>query len=274
MGANSIAVLHAREMVHRRTAHLDHGSTNLEARDKMRIFAVRRKLSLLLSILLLLASASVFFATRYSMKLHTSPNWAGYVMQGTDGVTMVSAKWTVPALDCQKTPNAYSTAWVGVGGLGHAAVWPFPQTGSDSNCVDGEQVDDYWCSYQTFKQYVVSPGDVIEAKVFRNNKEWFCSVNDVTVGKSNTKVLDYKYTGITSTSEWIVESTTISKGNRSKIGTLADFEKLTFGRMSISPGRLGTVGHQSQDNVSMTGPNGKVIAFPSWSAGVMTIIYK
>jgi hypothetical protein len=164
-------------------------------------------LTLLLSMLLILGCISVLIAIRTMTHIRTTPNWAGYVMQDTSGVTTVSATWTVPTLDCRITPNAFSTAWVGVGGFGRDAIWPFPQAGSDSNCVNGDQVNDYWCSHQTFKQYVVSPGD--KARVFREHERWFCSVKDVTAKTSDVKMMNYRYGGITGTSEWIVESTTI-----------------------------------------------------------------
>lgn len=206
--------------------------------------------------------------------IRTTPNWAGYIVHDTNGVASVSATWTVPKLDCRITPNALSTAWVGVGGFGHGAIWPFPQAGSDSNCVKGVQVNDYWCSHETFKQYVVSPGDVIETRVFRKHETWFCSVKDVTAKRSDAKMMNYKYGGITGTSEWIVESTTISKRGKSRIGKLADFGRLTFSDMNISPRRLKPDNQVSQDDIMMTGPNGQVIATPSWSAQAMTIRYK
>jgi len=53
---------------------------------------------------------------------------------------------------------------------------------------------------------------VIEARIFRKREAWFCSVNDVTARRSDVKMLNYKYGGSTGTSEWIVESTTISVG--------------------------------------------------------------
>jgi hypothetical protein len=240
----------------------------------MTTIAIRRKLTLLLSMLIVVGGLALLIAIRETAVIHTTPRWAGYVLQGTNGVTMVSARWTVPTLDCRITPNAVSTAWVGVGGFGHDAIWPFPQAGSDSNCVNGDQVDDFWCSHQTFKQYVVSPGDVIEARIFRKREAWSCSVNDVTAKRSDVKMLNYKYVGSTGTSEWIVESTTISVGGKSKIGKLADFGSLTFSDISISPGRLKPGDQESQDDIMMTGPNGQVIASPSWSAGAMTIFYK
>ena len=237
-------------------------------------FAIRRKLTLLLAMLLVLGGLSVLIAIQEKRSIHTTPNWAGYVMQDTNGVAIVSATWTVPILDCRITPNAFSAAWVGVGGFGHDEIWPFPQAGSDSNCVNGDQVNDYWCSHQTFKQYVVSSGDLIETRVFREHETWFCSVKDVTAKRSDTKMMNYKYDGITGTSEWIVESTTISKGGKSKIGKLADFGRLPFNDMNISPGRLKPGDEESQDDIVMTGPNGRVIASPSWSAEAMTIFYK
>jgi hypothetical protein len=240
----------------------------------MTAFAIHRKQTLLLSMVLALIGLSAYIGFHYATSDHSTPNWAGYVLQDTDGVAAVSATWNVPTLNCQITPNGFSTVWVGVGGFGRDAIWPFPQAGTDSNCVNGEQVNDYWCSHQTFKKYVVAPGDMIKTKVFREHQTWFCSVIDVTSKRADEKMMSYKYSGTTRTSEWIVESTTITKFGKSKIGKLADFGRLTFANMKIFPRRLRAFDHESQNDIVMTGPDGRVIASPSWSNRAMTISYK
>src|ERR1017187_2177961 len=233
-----------------------------------------RKYPLLLSMLVLIVGVGLWFKIQDSSNAQTSENWAGYVWPSTSGVTMVSASWTVPTLNCRVPPNAFSTAWVGVGGFSRVATWPFPQTGTDSSCANGVQVNDYWCSHKTFKEFGVSPGDVMEAKIYETRGRWFCSVEDATTKRSDVKELDYAYSGTTNVSEWIVESTTISSKSKSEIGKLADFGSLTFSDMNMSPGRWKSVDKDPRNDVAMTNANGQVIASPSWSAGGMTIVYK
>ncbi len=45
-----------------------------------------------------------------------STNWSGYDVNGGGPYTSVSATWTQPAVDCAKTPTAYSSFWVGLDG--------------------------------------------------------------------------------------------------------------------------------------------------------------
>lgn len=164
--------------------------------------------------------------------------------------------------------------WVGVGGSGHGATWPFPQTGTDSNCVNGDQMNDYWCSYKTFKRFGVFQGDVVKAKIYETRGNWLCSVQDVTRRSSDLRALDYGYRGTTRTSEWIVESTTISLRGKTRIGKLADFGSLTFSDMSMTSNQWKSGNQNLQNNLFMTGVNGNVIAAPSWSTTGLTITYK
>lgn len=227
----------------------------------------------LISALLILAvgiTAVTFFA-RYLRSHRDSHSWAGYVWNTASGANQVSAIWSVPALRCNVTPNAFSTAWVGVGGFGSGSTWPFPQAGTDSNCVDGKQVNDYWCSYNTFKRFSVQPGDLILSEIDKSNGSWRCSVADLTSRSSDSKTLDYDYEGETGTADWIVESTTVQVHGNAKIGKLADFGEMTFRKMRMSPGTW-KMGSQ-YSNLSLVDSRGKVIAYPEWRRQKMTIVY-
>src|SRR5271170_5610361 len=42
-----------------------------------------------------------------------STNWSGYAVTGT-AFTSAKASWVVPTATCSKTPNTYSSFWVGL----------------------------------------------------------------------------------------------------------------------------------------------------------------
>jgi len=127
----------------------------------------------------------------------TSPNWSGYVLSSTSNsavFTYISGQWTVPTLDCSDTPNNRSATWVGTGGDnwpggGYSGV--LLQTGTEDDCVNGSQEDSGWFeiypstpNYQeTFKDFPVNPGDVIQARIEINtNDQWTTVVEDLNTG--------------------------------------------------------------------------------------------
>ena len=165
-----------------------------------------------------------------SEKVQVSTVWSGYVRPTTRSVTSVAANWTVPTLRCAVTPNALSNAWVGVGGASPHAAYPFPQAGTDSDCVNGTQSDDYWCSNNSFRKNLsVSAGDKINARVWEFGGKWRCLVDDETAHDSATAVLNYPYHGESKFADFIVER---PGGARE---TLADFGSLEFNDLNMMP---------------------------------------
>jgi len=229
---------------------------------------------LLLLAVILIAGASLRSTVLRGDGERTSPNWAGYVVPISTGASMVSASWKVPALNCHVTPNALTTTWVGIGGFGPSATWPFPQTGVDTNCVYGKQVNDSWCSHSAFKTFNVSPGNVITAKILYRRGKWICSVRNLTTNSLDVRTLSYSYDGTTGTAEWVVESTTVSSRGKARISKLVDFGSLTFTNLKMFP-KQWTPGHEDpRDNLSMSNSVDGVIASPTWSGNELTIRYK
>lgn len=159
-----------------------------------------------------------------------STTWAGYVQPTSKSVTTISASWTVPAVRCKLTPNAHSNAWVGVGGALRDDKWPFPQAGTDSDCKNGLQSYDYWCSYGSFRtNHSVRAGDKVTVTIWEASHKWRCLVDDETANESSSAALDYHYTGETTHADFIVERV----GGENE--TLADFGSVKFKDMAMAP---------------------------------------
>ena len=45
-----------------------------------------------------------------------STNWGGYAVTGS-GFTKALGSWIVPTANCTKTPNTYSSYWLGLDGI-------------------------------------------------------------------------------------------------------------------------------------------------------------
>ena len=127
-------------------------------------------------------------------------HWSGYAVP-SDGalITDVSGEWTVPTVDCADTPNAYEATWVGTGESGSAG--DLLQTGTGDECVDGiQQAYAWWEEYPEvipsiiFSYLQVSPGDSIEASVYRNaTGQWVTRVDDLTMGLSGWMITGDAY---------------------------------------------------------------------------------
>jgi hypothetical protein len=61
-----------------------------------------------------------------------STNWAGYVIRPGRDVDDVSGEWTIPAVNCQQTPNALDAVWAGIGGV--VSGQHLLQTGVSDSC--------------------------------------------------------------------------------------------------------------------------------------------
>lgn len=234
----------------------------------------RLRVLVLFSGLLLVAGASLWLTSLSRFGERTSPNWAGYVLPTSSRVTMISGTWTVPKLDCRVTPNARATTWVGVGGYGRAATWPFPQAGVDTDCENGHQVNDSWCSHGTFESPNISIGDDITAWLQYRGGEWNCSVADWTTGSTQVAPLIYRYSGITATAEWITENPTLTNGHKSELKTLADFHLVTFRMMKLNSQLITKHQIANSNNIVMERQAHGVLAWPSWSGRDLIVHYR
>jgi Peptidase A4 family len=198
--------------------------------------------------------------TEDSTSVVQSTNWSGYVLPASTEVTIAAGTFTVPTLDCKQTPNAAEATWVGIGGAG-AGTGDLLQTGVESDCSGGVQTDNpaWWEEYPEvagidFSGMTVSPGDEIEASVYRpsgGTTIWETCVDDVTKGTAGVMLTgdgwgvttggcggsftnqgstaSLSYAGGT-TAEWIVED--FSNGN--SLVPFADYGTLTFSNLQTS----------------------------------------
>jgi hypothetical protein len=119
--------------------------------------------------------------------LTESGNWAGYVIQPGQDVGDVSGEWTVPALDCQQTPNALDAMWAGIGGVPSDAE--LLQTGVSDSCKGG--VQQHWAWWELWPASPVNlglrvfPGDEMAASVYRDQAgQWVTRIDNLTTGWS------------------------------------------------------------------------------------------
>lgn len=217
-----------------------------------------------------------------------SANWSGYVTSsGGALVTEASGVWTVPQLDCSRTPEGGLATWIGIGGARTAAGQSsgvLLQTGVTTDCVDGSQRDvGWWEEYPSspnsevsFSGLTVSPGDAVQASVYEaSGGAWVTRLDDLTEGESGVMVtgeswgvsLDGSgtfsdqgstatlvYAGGT-TAEWIAED----YRKEGSLVPLAAYGTLTFSQLTTS---LSSWSLTPIDAVEMV-QNGAVLSVPS-----------
>src|SRR5947209_6197519 len=88
----------------------------------------------------------------------TSSNWSGYAVSGFGPYTSVSSSWTQPAVDCARTPTAWSAFWVGLDGDTTNTV---EQTGTEADCSKGSAV--YYAWYEMYSKYPFSYAERVSA---------------------------------------------------------------------------------------------------------------
>ena len=188
-------------------------------------------------IVLLLASATILSSvvTPFLRSLQTqnlvSFDWAGYSVTSNalfaqPLVTHVSGSWTVPTVTVTAV-NAFSAAWVGIGGLGEPTLI---QVGSQHDSVDGKAHYSLWYEMLpddsiTIPEITVSPGDKITASITLTNSnanEWLIQISDLSNGQTFSQIFAYNSSRLSA--EWIVERPTVNN----QVSVLANFGVVTF----------------------------------------------
>jgi hypothetical protein len=117
-----------------------------------------------------------------------SSNWSGYAAlpkQAGQTFTSVVGSYTVPSVDCSKTPNTFSYHWIGLDGWSDATV---EQDGIAADCHGPKARYAAW--YEMYPanfsfDFAVHPGDAIESAVqYLGGKRYELTLKDVTSGKS------------------------------------------------------------------------------------------
>jgi Peptidase A4 family len=204
-----------------------------------------------LSVLALVAAALLTgFRARpaaAALETATSSNWAGYAASGTR-FRKVSATWTVPTATCTSGRNAYSAAWVGLGGFDTASQG-LEQTGIDANCSSsGHATYRVWYEIlpdaaHTVRTLKVSPGDRFSASVAISGHDVTFRVRNLTTGGSYTTTKRVSSPDLSS-ADWIVEApSSCGSANDCRTLPLSNFGKVNFTHASATTakGKTGTI---------------------------------
>lgn len=208
-----------------------------------------------------------------NVTVEDSTNWSGYAVEGTS-FTKALGSWTVPTVNCTKTPNTYAAFWVGIDGWTSTTV---EQTGTDSDC-DGKTPSYYaWYEFypnpsELISSVPVSPGNHISASVTYSGTEFTITLTNESTGKSYSK--SSKVSGAKRTSaEWIAEAPCCT--NSGGILPLSDFGTVDLGDdytgvsgtndatdSSVS-GAIGAFGSNVFESIMVNGSSGADEAVPS-----------
>jgi len=208
-----------------------------------------------------------------NVTVEDSTNWSGYAVEGTS-FTKALASWTVPTVTCSKTPNTYSSFWVGIDGWTSSTV---EQTGTDSDCNGSSP--SYYAWYEFYPNpsieitsVSVSPGNHISASVTYSGTEFTITLTNETTGKSYSK--SSKVSGAKRTSaEWIAEAPCCTRSGG--ILPLSDFGTVYFGddytgvgstndaTDSTVSGAIGAFGSNVFESIMVNGSTGADEAVPS-----------
>ena len=203
-----------------------------------------------------------------------STNWSGYAVTGTS-FTHAIGSWTIPSVNCSKTPNTYSSFWVGLDGWNSDTV---EQTGTDSDC-DGSSPS-YYAWYEFYpaasilvSSVPVSPGNHMSASVtFNSGSSFTLSITNESTGKTFTKTGTVSGAERTS-AEWIAEAPCCTR--RGGILPLADFGTVDLGddftgvsgtndaTDSTVSGQISAFGADVNEAIMINGTTGANEAVPS-----------
>jgi hypothetical protein len=155
-----------------------------------------------------------------------SDSWSGYAVTGSK-FTQAKGSWTVPTVNCNKTPNAYASFSVGIDGFSSATV---EQTGTDSDCNGNSPSYYAWyvfaSNFAVITSLSISPGNQMSAQVIYSGSKFTITITNESTGKSYSK--NGKVTGAKrSSAEWIAEAPCCTIGGGAL--PLADFGKVSFG---------------------------------------------
>ena len=189
-----------------------------------------------------------------------SGNWAGYVVNDSNGKTFksVSASWTQPTANCTSA-GQYAAFWVGLGGSGQGSQ-KLEQAGTEAEC-SGDASPTYFAWYELVPSAPVTlglpvkPGDHIYTRVVVNGSRVTISLSNQTTGQSTTKNLSITDPD-TSSAEWIAEAPSQCQQGVSNCQELplADFGTVNFNNAYATDtgGHTGSVSDSQWSPVAVT----------------------
>lgn len=167
-----------------------------------------------------------------------SYNWAGYaVARAGLAFRSVRAAFFVPYADCRDTPDASSSHWVGLDGLGSSSV---EQIGVAVSCTGTKA--GYYAWYEMYPKSVqmvfqVHPGNAIQASVRYqpSRRKFLLRLRDITSGRHFSRRVRCAASACTrSSAEVISEAPSSAAG---KILPLADYRAAGFTAVAVSTAR-------------------------------------
>ena len=199
----------------------------------------------------------------------TSTNWAGYVIN-SNGITAISASWTIPEIQCTggatQSVSAAVAVWIGIDGLGTAIP---EQVGTNGVCLNGAPIYVAWEEDPSLASRgarsafgnELSAGDHITSFIsFLGKSEFQLSIKDTTTGDSHTFTIMIPNTARAS-AEWIVEapSTTVAM----TLLTMPKFSPVTFSDCSAAVNNVsGSILQNNAQSWSMVDSNGNILVAP------------
>ena len=177
----------------------------------------------------------------------TSENWSGFAVTGS-AFTVAKGSWTIPTVNCTKTPSTYSSFWVGIDGYSSSTV---EQTGTDSDCSGSSPRYYAWYEFYPAGSILisgvpVSPGNKMSASVTYSGSEFTIKITNVTTGKTFSK--SSRVSGAQRTSaEWIAEAPCCTRSGG--ILPLAD-----FGTVDLGSDYTGVSGTNDATDGAISGP--------------------
>jgi hypothetical protein len=126
-------------------------------------------------------------AVKGSIPIQYSGNWSGYIAlpknKAAKSFKYIQTDFTVPAVDCDASPDSFSYHWVGLDGDTDGTV---EQDGIAADCPGGT-TPQYFAWWETYPDginsvFSVNPGDAIEAEVYYDAGEYYLFVWDETTG--------------------------------------------------------------------------------------------
>ena len=206
-------------------------------------------------------------AVKTASATQTSRNWSGYVIN-SNGITAISASWTVPEIHCPtgstQMVSAAVSVWIGIDGL--SGVIP-EQVGTNGLCVNGSATYLAWEEDATIKSgsqpsfSEISSGDQITASIaYLGNSQFRLKIADVQSGDSRTYTVIIPNTARAS-AEWIVEDPWYTvTGSYLPLPT---FQQVTFSDCSAAVNNVaGSILQNNAVPLSMTDSNHNIIVTP------------
>lgn len=218
-------------------------------------------------------------------------NWSGYLLPSVHTLlTKAEGSWRVPTLNCTTTPDGESSAWVGTGGVKWktgGTSGALLQTGTNSDCDHGTQVNNAWTekvpsnpNHQiVFSNFPIRAGDTIDAQVYKNASGIWCTrVTDnatrrfgllevggswniynaqgVAIGPEQGSASALAYGGGYS-AEWVVEDPKDSESRTTD--RFANFNSVTFNNLRTNLAHWSLPGSDAVDMVQ----HGALLSYPS-----------